>query len=135
MPGFPLARGSAWAGGRDHTPSRVPQRRGTTSCRETAPLTYPLSLSSQCDVSMRLADGKIGDTALEAAEATATVDAERRCTFNASARPADAAGHLKLSGCVPLPQRAAEGEGGDQIQVGANEAGFKSLLLSSNRAV
>jgi hypothetical protein len=62
-PGFPLARGSAWAGGRDHTPSRVPpavgyhqlsrgsstyttrpagylQRwGGTTSCREAAPLT------------------------------------------------------------------------------------------------
>jgi hypothetical protein len=30
---------SAWAGGRDHTPSRVPQRWGTTSCREAAPLT------------------------------------------------------------------------------------------------
>jgi hypothetical protein len=43
MPGFPLARGSAWAGGRDHTPSRVPQRWGTTSCREVAPLTYSLS--------------------------------------------------------------------------------------------
>jgi hypothetical protein len=28
MPGFPLARGSDWAGGRDHTPSRVPQRWG-----------------------------------------------------------------------------------------------------------
>jgi hypothetical protein len=29
MPGFfPLARGSAWAGGRVHTPSRVPQRWG-----------------------------------------------------------------------------------------------------------
>jgi hypothetical protein len=40
MPGFPLARGSAWAGGRDHTPSRVPQRWVATSCRETAPLTY-----------------------------------------------------------------------------------------------
>jgi hypothetical protein len=62
MPGFPLARGSAWAGGRDHTPSRVPQRwgfhqlsrrsstyttrpagypsgGGATSCRDTAPLT------------------------------------------------------------------------------------------------
>jgi hypothetical protein len=26
MPGFPLARGSAWAGERDHTPSRVLQR-------------------------------------------------------------------------------------------------------------
>jgi hypothetical protein len=39
MPGFPLARGSAWAGGRVHTPSRVPQRWGTTSCREAAPLT------------------------------------------------------------------------------------------------
>jgi hypothetical protein len=62
MPGFPLARGSAWAGGRDHTPSRVTpavgyhqlsrgsstyttrpagylQRWGTTSCREAAPLT------------------------------------------------------------------------------------------------
>jgi hypothetical protein len=39
LPGFPLARGSAWAGGRDHTPSRVPQRWDTTSCRETAPLT------------------------------------------------------------------------------------------------
>jgi hypothetical protein len=39
MPGFPLARGSVWAGGRDHTPSRVPQRWGTTSCRDTAPLT------------------------------------------------------------------------------------------------
>ena len=36
-PGFPLARGSAWAGGRDHTPSRVPQRWGATSCREAAP--------------------------------------------------------------------------------------------------
>jgi hypothetical protein len=34
MPGFLLARGSVWAGGRDHTPSRVPQRWGTTSCRE-----------------------------------------------------------------------------------------------------
>jgi hypothetical protein len=40
MPGFPLARGSAWAGGRDHTPSRVPQRWGTTSCREVHLLTY-----------------------------------------------------------------------------------------------
>ena len=39
MPGFPLARGSVWAGGRDHTPSRVPQRWGTPSCREAAPLT------------------------------------------------------------------------------------------------
>jgi hypothetical protein len=51
-----LPRGPVWAGGRDHTPSRVPpaverqlhlhhshsrvpQRRGTTSCREAAPLT------------------------------------------------------------------------------------------------
>jgi hypothetical protein len=25
-PASPLARGSVWAGGRDHTPSRVPQR-------------------------------------------------------------------------------------------------------------
>ena len=25
MPGFPLARGSVWAGGRDHAPSQVPQ--------------------------------------------------------------------------------------------------------------
>jgi hypothetical protein len=33
------ARGSAWAGGRHHTPSRVPQRWDTTSCREAAPLT------------------------------------------------------------------------------------------------
>jgi hypothetical protein len=40
MPGSPLVRGSAWAGGRDHTPSRVPQRWGTTSCREAAPLPY-----------------------------------------------------------------------------------------------
>jgi hypothetical protein len=41
VPGFPLARGSAWAGGRDHTPSRVPpQRWGTTSCREAAPLPH-----------------------------------------------------------------------------------------------
>jgi hypothetical protein len=39
-PGVPLARGSAWAGGRDHTPSRVPQRWGTTSCRNAAPLTH-----------------------------------------------------------------------------------------------
>jgi hypothetical protein len=39
MPGFLLARGSAWAGGRDHMPSRVPQRWGTSSCREAAPLT------------------------------------------------------------------------------------------------
>jgi hypothetical protein len=39
MPGSPLARGSTWAGGRDHTPSRVPQQWGTTSCREVAPLT------------------------------------------------------------------------------------------------
>jgi hypothetical protein len=47
MPGLSLARGSAWAGGRDHTPSQVPQRWGTTSsqrwgttsCREAAPLT------------------------------------------------------------------------------------------------
>jgi hypothetical protein len=61
MPGFPLARGSDWAGGRDHTqsrvpsggeppaverqlhlhhtPSRIPQPWGTTSCREAAPLT------------------------------------------------------------------------------------------------
>jgi hypothetical protein len=30
--------------GREHTPSRVPQRWGTTSCREAAPLTYSLSL-------------------------------------------------------------------------------------------
>ena len=37
---FPLARGSAWAGGRDHTPSRVPHRWSTTSCREAAPFTY-----------------------------------------------------------------------------------------------
>jgi hypothetical protein len=47
MPGFPLARGSAWAGGRDHTPSRVPQRWDTTSCREAAPLT---SLLGACGV-------------------------------------------------------------------------------------
>lgn len=67
----------------------------------------------QCDVSMRLADGKIGGTALELAEATAAVDAERRCTFNAAARPADAAGHLKLSGSVPLPQPKARDGGGD----------------------
>jgi hypothetical protein len=39
MPGFPLARGSAWAGGRDHTLNRVSPRWGTTSCREAAPLT------------------------------------------------------------------------------------------------
>jgi hypothetical protein len=31
--------GSAWAGGRVRTPSRVPQQWGTTSCREAAPLT------------------------------------------------------------------------------------------------
>jgi hypothetical protein len=35
----PLARGSAWAGGRDHTPSREPERWSTTSCREAAPHT------------------------------------------------------------------------------------------------
>jgi hypothetical protein len=47
MPGSPLARGSAWAGGRDHTPSRVPLRWGTsTSCREAAPLTYLLVRAS-----------------------------------------------------------------------------------------
>jgi hypothetical protein len=59
-PGSPLAKGSVWAGGPTrpagypsggvppaverqlhlhHTPSRVPQRWGTTSCREAAPLT------------------------------------------------------------------------------------------------
>jgi hypothetical protein len=36
----PSRGGSAWAGGRDHTPSRVTQRWGTTSCREAAPLTF-----------------------------------------------------------------------------------------------
>jgi hypothetical protein len=42
MPGFPLARGSVWAGGRasGYTPSQVPPRGGATSCRETPPLTY-----------------------------------------------------------------------------------------------
>jgi hypothetical protein len=42
MPGFPLARGSVWAGGcaSGYTPSQVPPRGGATSCRETAPLTY-----------------------------------------------------------------------------------------------
>ena len=49
MPGFPLARGSAWAGGRDHTPSRVPQRWGTTSCREAAPLTHYSPMLLQVD--------------------------------------------------------------------------------------
>jgi hypothetical protein len=80
----------------------------------------------QCDVSMRLADGKIGGTALELAEATAAVDAERRCKFNAAARPADAAGHLKLSGSVPLPQpKARDGSGaeGTAGTDGAGEAG------------
>ena len=51
MPGFPLARGSVWAGGRDHTPSRVPQRWGTTSCREAAPLTYDGTLSLSLSLS------------------------------------------------------------------------------------
>jgi hypothetical protein len=36
---LPPREGYAWAGGRDHTPSRVPQQWGTTSCREAAPLT------------------------------------------------------------------------------------------------
>jgi hypothetical protein len=40
MTGFPLVRGFAWAGGRVHTPSRVPQQWGATSCLEAAPLTY-----------------------------------------------------------------------------------------------
>ena len=46
MPGFPLARGSVWAGGcaSGYTPSQVPPRGGATSCRETAPLTYLLHL-------------------------------------------------------------------------------------------
>jgi hypothetical protein len=35
----PSRGGSAWTGGRDHTPSRVPPRWGTSSCREAAPLT------------------------------------------------------------------------------------------------
>jgi hypothetical protein len=43
MPGFRLARGSAWAGGRDHTLSRAPQRWGTPGCREAAPLAYGTS--------------------------------------------------------------------------------------------
>ena len=56
----------------------------------------------QCDVSMRLLDGKIGSTALELAEATGAVDAERRCVFNAKFGPAEAPGHLNISGSVPL---------------------------------
>jgi hypothetical protein len=45
MPGFPLARGSVWAGGRASGLNAQPgtQRWGTTSCRETAPLTYLLN--------------------------------------------------------------------------------------------
>jgi hypothetical protein len=33
----PLARGSGWAGGRDHTPSRVPPAEGTTEVSSTYP--------------------------------------------------------------------------------------------------
>jgi hypothetical protein len=40
-PASPSRGGSVWASGRKHTPSRVPQRWGTTSCREAAPLTPP----------------------------------------------------------------------------------------------
>jgi hypothetical protein len=57
MPGFQLARGSVWAGGRDHAPSQVPQRWGTTSCRETAPLTY---LFVQVDARIALAERGTG---------------------------------------------------------------------------
>jgi hypothetical protein len=45
MPGFPLVLGSDWAGGRDHTPSRVPQRWGTTSCREAPTYLRQLQLT------------------------------------------------------------------------------------------
>ena len=58
-PASPIARGSAWAGGRDHTPSRVPQRWGTTSCRETAPLTYLVAVREElarAEVVVRVGD-------------------------------------------------------------------------------